>query len=43
VPRERTYLLADEAFIVERGKVVMSGKAAALARSDEVRRAYLGI
>ncbi len=35
--------IADEAFIVERGKVVMAGKASALASSDEVRRAYLGI
>ena len=31
------------AFILERGRIVMSGSAAELARSDEVRRAYLGI
>jgi len=35
--------IADRAFILERGRIVMSGSAAELARSDEVRRAYLGI
>jgi hypothetical protein len=35
--------IADQAFIVERGKIVMSGNAADLARSHDVRRAYLGM
>ncbi len=35
--------LADHAFILERGRVVMKGPSSELARSDEVRRAYLGI
>jgi branched-chain amino acid transport system ATP-binding protein len=35
--------IADEAFILERGRIIMAGPAATLARSEEVRRAYLGI
>lgn len=35
--------LADDAFILENGRVVSSGAAAALAKDDFVRRAYLGI
>lgn len=40
---EMALSLADDAHILERGKLVMSGSAAELALSDEVRRAYLGI
>jgi branched-chain amino acid transport system ATP-binding protein len=40
---EMALALADQAFILERGRIVMAGAAAELARSDEVRRAYLGI
>ena len=35
--------IADQAFILERGRIVMSGPADELARSEDVRRAYLGI
>lgn len=35
--------IADHAYILERGEIVLSGPAPALLRSDEVRRAYLGI
>ena len=35
--------IADQAFILERGRIVMSGPAATLAKSEDVRRAYLGI
>jgi branched-chain amino acid transport system ATP-binding protein len=35
--------IADQAFIIERGRIVMQGAASALARSEEVRRAYLGL
>ena len=34
--------LADQAFLLETGRVVMSGTAARLAQDDSVRRAYLG-
>lgn len=40
---EMALSLAEDAHILERGKLVMSGPAAELALSDEVRRAYLGI
>ncbi len=40
---EMALAIADRAFILERGRIVMAGPAAELARSDEVRRAYLGI
>ena len=40
---EMALALADQAFILERGRIVMAGPAAELARSDDVRRAYLGI
>lgn len=40
---EMALAISDHAFILERGRIVMSGAAAELARSDEVRRAYLGI
>src|SRR5258705_4980113 len=35
--------VAHHAYVLEVGRVVMSGSAAALARSDEVRKAYLGV
>ncbi len=34
--------LADHAYLIETGTVVMSGPAAALARDEQVRRSYLG-
>jgi branched-chain amino acid transport system ATP-binding protein len=34
--------VARRAYVLEVGKIVMEGEAAALARSDEVRKAYLG-
>ena len=40
---EMALQIADQAFILERGQIVLEGPAAALARSEEVRRAYLGI
>ena len=35
--------IADQAFILERGQIIMAGPAASLASSETVRRAYLGI
>jgi branched-chain amino acid transport system ATP-binding protein len=35
--------IADQAFILERGRIIMQGAASTLARSEEVRRAYLGL
>ncbi|MGF7160360.1 branched-chain amino acid transport system ATP-binding protein [Rhodoligotrophos appendicifer] len=35
--------IADHAYIIENGRITMSGPAADLARSDEVRQAYLGM
>lgn len=35
--------LADRAYILQSGRIVMSGRADELARSDEVRRRYLGV
>jgi len=35
--------LADHAYVLERGRVVMRGPAAELARSERIRTAYLGI
>ncbi len=35
--------VAHHAYVLEVGRVVMSGPAAELARSDEVRKAYLGV
>jgi branched-chain amino acid transport system ATP-binding protein len=34
--------LADQAYLLETGRVVMAGPAADLARDDAVRRSYLG-
>ena len=34
--------VADYAYVLETGKIVMQGAAAELAASDEVRKAYLG-
>jgi branched-chain amino acid transport system ATP-binding protein len=35
--------LADRAYVLQTGSVVMSGPAAELAESDDVRRSYLGL
>ncbi len=35
--------LADYAYVLETGKISLSGKASDLMRNDEVRRSYLGI
>ena len=35
--------IADYAYVLETGKVKLSGKAEALRENDEVRRSYLGI
>ncbi len=35
--------ISDQAFILERGRIIMQGPSSTLARSEEVRRAYLGI
>ena len=35
--------ISDQAFIIERGRIIMQGSANTLARSEEVRRAYLGV
>lgn len=35
--------ISAQAFIIERGRIIMQGAASALARSEEVRRAYLGV
>ena len=34
--------LADHAYLLETGRVVMSGPAAELRQNDAIRRAYLG-
>jgi branched-chain amino acid transport system ATP-binding protein len=34
--------LADHAYLIETGRVVLSGTAADIKRDDAVRRAYLG-
>ncbi|MBC9734314.1 ABC transporter ATP-binding protein [Nocardioides marmotae] len=39
---DRALALADRAYVVERGRVVLSGPAAEVAASSEVQRAYLG-
>ena len=35
--------VADRAYVLEQGRIVMAGSGAELAASDEVRRAYLGV
>lgn len=35
--------LADYAYVLETGRIILSGKASDLMRNDEVRRSYLGI
>ncbi|MEN3308464.1 MAG: branched-chain amino acid transport system ATP-binding protein [Micromonosporaceae bacterium] len=35
--------LADRAYVLQTGRIVLSGPAADLARSDDVRRSYLGL
>lgn len=39
---DRALALADRAYVIERGRVVLSGSAADVAASSEVQRAYLG-
>jgi len=34
--------IADRAYVLENGKIVISGAAAELAKSDEIRKAYMG-
>jgi len=34
--------LADHAYLLETGRVVMSGSAAELRKDDSIRRSYLG-
>jgi branched-chain amino acid transport system ATP-binding protein len=34
--------LADHAYLIETGRVVLSGSADAIKRDDNVRRSYLG-
>jgi branched-chain amino acid transport system ATP-binding protein len=34
--------LADQAFLLETGRIVFSGSAEAIQRNDSIRRAYLG-
>lgn len=40
---ELALAVAEQAFILDRGRIVMTGPSSELARSDEVRRTYLGI
>lgn len=35
--------ISAQAFILERGRIIMQGRSSTLARSEEVRRAYLGV
>ncbi len=35
--------ISAQAFILERGRIIMQGASSTLARSEEVRRAYLGV
>ena len=35
--------ISDDAYILERGEIVLSGKASEVAKSEEVQKAYLGI
>jgi branched-chain amino acid transport system ATP-binding protein len=35
--------IADRAYVMEHGRITMSGKAAELAENDHIRRAYLGL
>jgi branched-chain amino acid transport system ATP-binding protein len=34
--------LADEAYLIETGRLVLAGKAAEIAKAESVRRSYLG-
>jgi branched-chain amino acid transport system ATP-binding protein len=34
--------LADQAYLIETGRIVLSGTADALKRDDSIRKAYLG-
>jgi len=35
--------LAERAYVIEHGRIVMSGKSADLMKNTEIRKAYLGI
>jgi branched-chain amino acid transport system ATP-binding protein len=39
----QTLAIADEAFVIENGRVVLSGSGAELARDPAVQRAYMGL
>ena len=39
---KKALAVADRAYVLENGKIIMSGSAAELAGDDRVRRAYLG-
>ena len=34
--------LAEKAFVIETGRIVMSGRAAEIATNEDVRKSYLG-
>ena len=34
--------LADTAYVIETGRIVMSGKASEIANNEDVRKSYLG-
>ena len=34
--------LADQAYVIETGRIVMSGKAKDIANNEEIRKSYLG-
>jgi branched-chain amino acid transport system ATP-binding protein len=35
--------VADRAYVLEHGRIARAGKAAELARDDDIRRVYLGV
>jgi branched-chain amino acid transport system ATP-binding protein len=39
----QTLAIADTAFVVENGRVTMSGRGSDLLNDDHVRQAYLGV
>ena len=39
---KKALAVADRAYVLENGEIIMSGSAAELAGDDRVRRAYLG-
>ena len=40
--KERRRQIADRAYVLETGRITLSGTGAELSQSDEVRKAYLG-